>query len=453
MTSVYSELHLKSFYSFGLGASHAHELLARAKEYGYDSLALTDTNLCGALEFARLAGSLGIRPITGGELTLTDGTRLVLLAMTSRGYGNLSRLFTLANAADRREPRLDPEHLAHHAEGLVLLTGGREGPLSKLLLEGRRRDAGSMLKDCMEWFGPDSVYVEVQRNYLQGDAELTRASVGLARDLGVPIVASNDVHYHDPERYRLQHALVAVRLNTTMERALPHIKPNNHLSLKSPAQMIKLFDDFPEAMPNTIRIAERCEFDLATGLGYTLPEPAVPSGYTADSYLRRLCSEAVLRRYATVTPEVEARLDEEFHLIGKHRLAGFLLLYREIVLLAQKIMEEKGLSHPETPLEERPPGRGRGSSVALLVGYLIGISHVDPLRWGLTLDWNESGAGSLTPRKPPSLAAMLVLFASEIPLLKTPMVVKGQRSCSRPVDPSGYLSWRGYFRSRRAKIS
>ena len=306
--------------------------------------------------------------------------------MTRKGYGNLSRLFTLANAVDRREPRLDPEHLAHHADGLVLLTGGRDGPVSKLLLEGRLREAGGLLKDCMEWFGPDSVYVEVQRNYLQGDAELTRASVRLALDLGAPIVASNDVHYHDPERYRLQHALVAARLNTTMERALPHIKPNNHLSLKPPAQMTKVFDDFPEAILNTVKIAEACEFDLATGLGYTLPDPAVPTGYTADSYLKRLCSEAALRRYGTVTPEVEARLEEEFHLIGRHRLAGFLLLYREIVLLAQKIMEEKSLSHPETPLEERPPGRGRGSSVALLVGYLIGISHVDPLRWGLTLE-------------------------------------------------------------------
>ena len=128
MATPYSELHLKSFYSFGLGASHAHELLARAKEYGYDSLALTDTNLCGALEFARLAGSLGIRPITGGELTLTDGTRLALLARTRKGYGNLSRLFTLANAVDRREPRLEPKHLAHHAEGLVLLTGAGTGP-------------------------------------------------------------------------------------------------------------------------------------------------------------------------------------------------------------------------------------------------------------------------------------------------------------------------------------
>ena len=257
MTTPYVELHAKSFYSFGMGGSHSHELLAQARAYGYDSLALTDTNLCGALEFARLAGSLGIRPITGGELTLTDGTRLALLAITRRGYANLSRLFTLANAVDRRAPRLDPEHLAHHAEGLILLTGGRGGPVSKLLLEGRRRDAGSLLKDYMEWFGPDSVYVELQRNFLQGDAELARASVGLALDLGAPIVASNDVHYHDPDRYRLQHALVAARLNTTMERALPHIRPNHHLHLKSPDKMVKLFEDHPQTITNTLKIAER----------------------------------------------------------------------------------------------------------------------------------------------------------------------------------------------------
>ena len=110
----------------------------------------------------------------------------------------------------------------------------------------------------------------------------------LALNLGVPTVASNDVHYHHPGRYRLQHALVAARLNTTMERALPHIRPNHHLHLKPPDQMVKLFEDHPQAVCNTLKIAERCEFDLATGLGYTLPEPAVPSGYTPDSYLRRL---------------------------------------------------------------------------------------------------------------------------------------------------------------------
>ncbi len=104
----YVELHVKSFYSFGEGASHTHELLAQAKEHGYAVLALTDTNLCGALEFARLAGSLSIKPITGAELTLVDGSRLVLLAKTRRGYANLSKLFTLANGVDRREPRLGP---------------------------------------------------------------------------------------------------------------------------------------------------------------------------------------------------------------------------------------------------------------------------------------------------------------------------------------------------------
>ena len=105
MAAGYVELHAKSFFSFGVGASHAHELLAQAKDYGYPALALTDTNLCGALEFARLANSLGIRPITGGELTLTDGSRITLLAKTRTGYSNISRLFTLANAEDRREPR------------------------------------------------------------------------------------------------------------------------------------------------------------------------------------------------------------------------------------------------------------------------------------------------------------------------------------------------------------
>ena len=99
-------------------------MLARAVEHGYPALALTDTNLCGALEFARLANSLGIRPITGGELTLTDGSRIVLLARTREGYSNISRLFTTANAADRKEPRLDPAHLSHHSEGVILLTGG-----------------------------------------------------------------------------------------------------------------------------------------------------------------------------------------------------------------------------------------------------------------------------------------------------------------------------------------
>ena len=386
MTTGYVELHAKSFYSFGLGASHTHELLTQTKEHGCNALALTDKNLCGALEFARLANSLNIRPITGGELTLTGDSRVVLLASTREGYANLSRIFTLANAADRREPRLDPALLSHHASGLILLTGGRDGPLSRLAQDGHRADAQRLLREWRESFGTDGVYVELQRNFLQGDAARNRDLLALASDTGVGIVATNDVHYHAPERYRLQHVLVAARLNLTLDQALPHIRPNHHLHLKPPESMARLFHQVPEAVANTTAIAERCAFNLATDLGYRLPQPDVPAGYTPQSFLERLCREAAVRRYGGVSSVVEARLSEEFQLIKRHGLAGFLLLYREICLLAQRIMEERGLAHPETPLEERPPGRGRGSSVALLVGYLIGISHVDPLRWSLTLE-------------------------------------------------------------------
>ncbi len=387
MADGYVELHAKSFYSFGVGASHAHELLAQAKEHGYPALALTDTNLCGALEFARLANSLDIRPITGGELTLTDGSRLTLLAKTRAGYSNISRLFTTANAADRREPRLDPALLSHHSEGVILLTGGRDGRLSKLAMGSRPGDPHDLLKRYLDWYGPGSVYVELHRNLLHGDTDRNRKLVRIAGEIGVPVVATNDVHYHRPERSRLQHALVAARLNTTIDQALPHLKPNHHLYLKSHAQMQRLFRECPEAISNTLRVAERCDFDLSTDLGYTLPDPAVPDGYTPESYLRRLCYEAAARRYGGGVPQrVDERLREEFRLVERLNLAGFLLLYREIVLLAQRIMEERGLVGPETPVEERPPGRGRGSSVALLVGYLIGISHVDPLKWDLTLE-------------------------------------------------------------------
>ncbi len=397
VASGYVELHCKSFYSFGMGASHVHELLAAAKEYGYSAMALTDTNLCGALEFARLANSLGIQPVTGGELTLTDNTRLVLLARTRKGYANLSRLFTLANGMDRKDPRLDPEHLSRHSEGLILLTGGRGSRLSQLAFSGRLSEARNLLGGYRDWFGPDRVYVELQQNLLEGDTRRNRELSSLAQAEGVPVVATNDVHYHTPERYRLQNALVAAKHNTTMDQALPYIRPNHHLYLKSPEQMERLFRRFPEAISNTAKIADQCSFDLSTDLGYSLPEPQVPKGHTPDSYLYELCLEAAVRRYGSVTPPIRERLEEEFRLIKMHRLAGFLLLYRQIALIAQKIMVEEGLVRPGTPLEKQPPGRGRGSSVALLVGYLIGISHVDPLKWTLTLERFISEDTSLLP--------------------------------------------------------
>ncbi|MCY3634649.1 MAG: DNA polymerase III subunit alpha [bacterium] len=380
------ELRAKSFFSYGEGASHAHELLAQAKQFGYPALALTDTNLCGALEFARLAKSLGTQPITGGELTLTDGSKLALLAKTRTGYSNISRLFTLASADDRRDPKLDPSHLPDHCEGVVLLTGGRDGPLSRLATEDRFGEAHGLLRQYFDWYGPNSVYVELQQNFLAGDTDRNRKLIRLGAEAGAHVVATNDVHYHTPDRARLQQALVAAKLNTTIDQALPHLRPNHHLHLKPPAEMERLFAECPEAVSNTLRVAELCCFDLSTDLGYALPEAAVPPDSTPLNYLEQLCREGAVRRYGGITMEVECRLAEEFGLIERLNLAGFLLLYRQIALLAQQILVERGEISPDTPIEERPPGRGRGSSVALLVGYLIGISHVDPLKWDLTLE-------------------------------------------------------------------
>ena len=186
MGAAYVDLHAKSFYSFGLGASHVHELLTQARAHGCRALSLTDTNLCGALEFARLANSLDIQPITGGELVLQDDSRLTLLARTRQGYANLSRLFTLAGAVDRRQPRLDPAHLPEHAEGLVLLCGGRGGRLSYLLQEGRRQEAERLLRNYLSWYGSGSVYVALQQNFLNGDTARNRELSRLAREQKVP---------------------------------------------------------------------------------------------------------------------------------------------------------------------------------------------------------------------------------------------------------------------------
>ncbi|MEX2431055.1 MAG: error-prone DNA polymerase, partial [Dehalococcoidia bacterium] len=150
--------------------------------------------------------------------------------------------------------------------------------------------------------------------------------------------------------------------------------------------MSRLFRQLPDALRNTLTIAERCSFDPTKDLTYRFPDYAVPPGFTPLTYLEQLCHAAAVRRYGRVDERVEARLREEFRLIGKHNLAGFLLIYRDIIELAREVQVDLGLIDREVPIEEAPPGRGRGSSVAMIVGYLIGMSHIDPLQYDLTLE-------------------------------------------------------------------
>ncbi len=384
----YAELHCHSYYSFHDGASSLEELLARAKDLCYRALAVTDhDNLCGAMRFARLARSLEVPGIIGTEMTLKGGGHLTLLVKDSRGYRNLCRLITAAHASgERYEPELDSALLPAHAEGLIALSGCPKGELAQLIGKAPPDAARELVRRYLDWFGTDSYYIELQQNLVYGDTARNLALLGLARETGARVAATGNVHYHVRERHRLQDCLVAIKECKSLEETHRERRPNSEFYLRPISEMEELFRDCPEALANTVEIAGRCSFDLTRNLDYTFPDYPVPEGFTPESYLEKLCAEAAVRRYGSVTPAVRARLDEEFRLINRYNLAGFLLMYHEVINLGREVMIEQGLSDPSLTLEEAPPGRGRGSSVALLVGYLIGLSHIDPLQYRLSLE-------------------------------------------------------------------
>jgi len=384
----YAELHCHSYYSFHDGASSLEELMVRAKELGYRALAVTDhDNLCGAMRFAHLAASLEMQGILGAEATLKGGYHLTVLAKDRRGYGNLCRLITAAHASgERNEPELPPGLVPEHAAGLMVLSGCPQGELAQLVSQDRFDEARELVRNYREWFGADSYFIELQHNLVYGDTERNKRLLSLAREMGVPVVATGNVHYHVRERHQLQDCLSAIRHNRSLEETHSERRPNSEFYMRPVVELESLFQECPEALANTIKIAEHCTFDLTTGLGYTFPDYLAPEGYTTESYLEKLCREAAVRRYGSITPEVQRRLEEEFRLIHRYRLAGFLLLYHEVIELGREVMIRQGLSDPSLTVEENTPGRGRGSSVALLAGYLIGLSHIDPLKYNLSLE-------------------------------------------------------------------
>ena len=378
----YSELHCHSNFSFLEGASHVEELVLRARELGYEALALTDHDgLHGAMEFAQCARAWGLRPITGAEITLANGHHLTLLCETQRGYANLCRLLTHAHLGhERGRPCIEPEALAQHTEGLIALSGCRRGEVPSLIAQGRYREAEEAARRYLQWFGATNFFVELQNNLVHGDARRNRALADLAEHLGLGTVATGNVHCHVRERHRLQDVLVAIKNRSTLDASHRQRRENSEYYLKPPEEMAELFRDHPEAIANTVRIAERCQFDLTRDLDYRFPDYPVPEGETQDSHLRKLCYQEAERRYMRVTSEVEERLEKELSLVEHHGLAGFFLIHQEILQLAYRVAEEvKG-----RPCHS-PPGRGRGSSVGSLICYLIGLSHIDPIKNNLFL--------------------------------------------------------------------
>jgi error-prone DNA polymerase len=408
-----AELHLHTCYSFLEGASQPEELVERAAELGYRALAITDHDgLHGAMAFAQACAAANLRPITGVELTLSHGltpstvdrrpktevpVHLTLLVESEQGYGNLCRLITLAHRETRRNPRqpeppaLAPELLVGHTNGLIVLSGCRAGEAAQLVDAGRMDEAREALEQLANLFGRESTFVELQHNLVQGDARRVARLVQLARELELPVVATGNVHYHDRDRHRLQDAMVAIHHRATLESSHRLRRPNSEFFLRSPRDVEALFRTLPEAIANVDYLSQRCAgFNLADhrDLGYDFPDFTRQDDEqlsSADDVLATHCWRKFEVRYRDESdPELIARarqqLHDELQLVKKHHLAGFFLIYRDLQELATRVAREVRGANTVRGGSGLPPGRGRGSSVSSIICYLIGLSHVDPVR-------------------------------------------------------------------------
>ena len=389
MSAPYVELHCHSSFSFLDGASSPLELATAAAELGYPALGLVDHDgIWGSMEFAVSCKGAGVRPITGTELTVSAAGRLfhlTLLVEDEAGYRNLCRLLTEAHAHTRDgqgrqagQPSLPLESLAGFTEGLICLSGcARQGMVASAWAEGDLARGTGFARRLLGFFGPDNFRIELQRPFWRHDRARNRWLSELAASLGVPAVATGNVHSHEARRSHLQDTLVAVRLGTSMEGSEPGRRGNSSSCLVSPGQMAKRFEDYPGAVAETVELAGRLDFDLERQLGYRYPQSDDP---TADRRLSELCQSRMAGRYDGTPEAAEAavRLERELKIIQGLGLSGFFLLHQDLLELAREVaIEVRG---PESARMVLPPGRGRGSSVSSIVCYLTGLSHVDPVK-------------------------------------------------------------------------
>ncbi|UCC64842.1 MAG: error-prone DNA polymerase [Anaerolineae bacterium] len=385
MPERYAELHCHSYYSLLDGASSPEALVEHAAALGYPALALTDHNgLYGAVRFWQAARQRGIKPVIGAEVTLDDAcparpersrrkSQLTLLAKNQQGYANLCRLISAGQLSGQKgQPQLTLEVIERHSDGLLCLSGCRRGAVASALLakdEAKARQAAGRLREV---FGPDRFWIELQRHGLPTNMRLNEALVALAERLGVGVVATNNVHYAERAGQRLHDVLTCIRHHMTLPEALAGglLHPNSERFLKSPQEMATLFADLPQALRNTLAIAERCDVSLDFS-AQRLPDFPVPQGHTPASTLQALCEAALPCKFDPITPRASAQLAHELAVIERTGLAGYFLVVWDIVRFARA----RGIRC-----------QGRGSAANSLVAYLLGITPVDPLRHNLLFE-------------------------------------------------------------------
>jgi len=377
-------LHVHSEYSLLDGLSSCRELAERAAELGMPALALTDHGaMYGAVQFYKACKSVGIKPIIGMEAYLAPRSRhdrdpqldrrayhLELLAQNETGYHNLMRLATIAQLEGfYYKPRIDRETLAAHADGLIVLSGCGSSELAHLILEGRTEEARQLIGWYREVF-PDRYFLELQEHDIPDLTKVNRELVAFARKFSLPLVATNDVHYTNRDEAAIHDVLLCIQTGKTTNEPNRMRMDNDSFYMRSGEEMAALFAEVPQALTNTLLIAEMCDVALEFGR-YHLPIFEVPEGYDPQSFLRHLCEQGLQKRYPVLTPEIRQRLDYELDIIHRMGFDTYFLIVWDLCRFAR----EQGIWW-----------NVRGSGASSIVAYCLGITNLDPLKHNLVFE-------------------------------------------------------------------
>jgi len=368
------------------GASRIKDLIRRAKELGMSALALTDHGVMyGAATFYEAAIKENIKPIIGCEFYMAPKGRfdksprkeespyhLVLLAKDEEGYRNLMRLSTLGFFDGfYYKPRIDKELVKKYREGLIALSGCMTGEIPRLALANKIDKAKKVALEYQEIFGKENFYLEVQNHNIEGQDLINQALIQISKELDIPLVATNDIHYTFKADHIAHDVLLCIQTGSTLDEENRLRFNSEEFYLKSRDEMEKALPGIPEALDNTLKIAERCNAKIDFDNIY-LPHYQIPEGFDLYSYLRRLCEDGLKTRYQEITPEIRERLDHELDVIKQTGFGDYFLVVWDFVNFARR--------------EGIRVGPGRGSAAGSIVSYLLGITNLDPIKYDLLFE-------------------------------------------------------------------
>src|SRR2546423_1163007 len=381
-------LHLHTEYSLLDGAIRMKELMKKAAEFNMPAVAMTDHgNLYGAIEFYQEAQRAGVKPIIGCEAYIAarshkdrassmreSAFHFTLLAENETGYRNLVKLISTAHLDGfHYRPRIDKELLAQYSSGLIGLSGCLAGEINSAIQSNRMDQAAQAAADYRDILGAENFFVEMHDHGMEEQRMCNIALVQIARDLGVGLVAANDVHFLLRSDHEAHDVMLCIGTGKMVQDE-SRIRYLPELYFKSPAEMRQVFRDFPEAITNTLHVGERCHLNLEFGSS-KYPEYPVPAGKTREGYLRELCYQGLRARYgerAMSDSELTRRLEYELGVLEKTGFVSYLLIVWDFIHFAK----EKGI----------PVGPGRGSSAGWIVAFVLGITDIDPLQFGLIFE-------------------------------------------------------------------